>query len=153
LPAQAGYYSLVCRVGTLLCALPAASVVETMRPLPLEKLPGVPGFVAGTSIIRGTPQPVIVLGRLLGAEASTPQRLVVVRTGARLAALAVDEVLGFRLLSGSVAAALPPLLSGAARSSVTELGALDGALLAVFDTSSLIPDGVFAVLDQGGAAA
>jgi purine-binding chemotaxis protein CheW len=152
LPAEAGY-TLICRAGTLMCALPAASVVETMRMLPIELLPGVPGFVAGLSIVRGTPLPVIVLSRLLGADASDARRLVVVRAGSRLAALAVDELVGFRSLAGAVVAALPPLLVGAARSAVTELGALDGALLAVLETASVVPDDVFAATDHSGVAA
>lgn len=152
MPSEAGY-TLVCRAGTLLCALPAGSVLETMRPLPVKPLPGLPAFIAGSAIVRGTPLPVIVLGRLLGSQVATPERFVIVRAGPRPVALAVDDVLGFRSLSGAVVAALPPLLAGAARAAVTELGALDGALMAVLETSNLIPEDVFAAMDANGVAA
>ena len=44
--------SLICRVGDLLCAVPLALVGETMRPLPVEPLAGVPSYVRGVAIIR-----------------------------------------------------------------------------------------------------
>jgi purine-binding chemotaxis protein CheW len=150
LPAETGY-TLVCRAGTLLCALPAGSVAETMRPLPVEPLPGLPGFVSGSSIVRGAPVPVVVLSRLLGAETPEAKRFVVVRAGSRFVALAVDDVLGFRSLSGAAVAALPPLLGGAG-AAVTELGALDGALMAVLETARLISEEVFAAIDDSVAA-
>lgn len=128
-------------------------VIETMRLLPIEPLPGLPQFVAGSAIIRGLPLPVIVLSRLLDAETGPARRLVVVRAGQRFVALAIDDVLGFRDLSHDIVATLPPLLSGAARSAVTELGALDGALMAVLDTASLVPDDVLAAIDRSVVAA
>jgi purine-binding chemotaxis protein CheW len=152
-PAAEASFSLICRAGTLLCALRASSVVETMRPLPIEALPGAPDFVIGSAIIRGQPLPVIELSRLLGAEIGTPGRLVVIRAASRLAALAVTELVGFRSLSGAIVATLPPLLSGAARSAVAQLGTLDRELMAVLDTASLIPDAVFTAIDRNMVAA
>jgi len=147
-PAAEASLSLICRAGTLLCALRAQSVVETMRPLPIEVLPGSPDFVAGSAIIRGQPLPVIELSRLLGAEIGVAGRLVVIRAASRLAALAVTDILGFRSLTSAMVATLPPLLSGAARSAVAQLGTLDRELMAVLDTASLIPDAVFSAIDR-----
>jgi purine-binding chemotaxis protein CheW len=59
--------TLLCRVRERLCALPLAHVVETMRPLPIEPLGGMPGFVQGIAIIRGAPVPVVDAGALLGS--------------------------------------------------------------------------------------
>jgi hypothetical protein len=52
---------LISRVQSRLCALALESVLETMRPLPIEPLAGVPEFVRGLPVIRGTPLPVIAL--------------------------------------------------------------------------------------------
>jgi hypothetical protein len=71
-----------------------------------------------------------------------------VRTVTRNVALADGEVLGFRSMSEAVAASLPPLLSGAARSAVAQLGTLDRELIAVLDTASLVPHQVFLALDR-----
>ncbi len=75
---------LLCRVRSWFCALPVVHVEETMRPLPIGPLAGAPDFVAGLSIIRGRPTPVVDTGALLGArDAATPRRLVVLRLGER----------------------------------------------------------------------
>src|SRR5580658_8674545 len=91
--------SLVCRVQNRRCAFPIHYVIETMRPLPSEPVPGAPGFVDGLSIIRGGPVPVVDMARLLGSDAGQPSRFVCIRTDHGTVALAVDEVLGVRILS------------------------------------------------------
>jgi hypothetical protein len=53
-PYDAGL-SLLCRVDTRLCALPLATVLETLRRLSIEPLAGAPAFVLGRSVIRGAP--------------------------------------------------------------------------------------------------
>ncbi|HVZ36331.1 MAG TPA: chemotaxis protein CheW, partial [Polyangiaceae bacterium] len=59
---------LVCRVRARLCALPVTQVVETLRPLPAERLAGMPAFVTGVGMIRGEPVPIVDPGLLLGDE-------------------------------------------------------------------------------------
>lgn len=49
-----------------LCAFPLESVIEVMRPLPIEPLPDVPAYVLGASLVRGLPTPIVDLGALLG---------------------------------------------------------------------------------------
>jgi purine-binding chemotaxis protein CheW len=49
--AAMGSRSLVVRVCARLCVVPLAHVVETMRPLPVERIAGTPSFVRGVSII------------------------------------------------------------------------------------------------------
>jgi purine-binding chemotaxis protein CheW len=73
---------LLCRGSSRLCALPLDSVAETMRPLPIEVLPGCPPFVRGVAVIRGRPTPVADLGVLLGAaDPPQPVRFVMLKTG------------------------------------------------------------------------
>jgi chemotaxis signal transduction protein len=51
---------LVVMVGTRACAIPLHHVAETLRPLPIQSVAGMPNFVRGVSVIRGTPTPVVV---------------------------------------------------------------------------------------------
>jgi purine-binding chemotaxis protein CheW len=133
---------VVCRTGPHLCALPLENVVETMRPLPVERIARAPRFVRGLSIIRGVPLPIVDTGSLFGESHSEPQRLVTVRVGDRLIALGVDSVLGVRSISGSASTALPPLLRDADGDVVSAIGILDAELLLFLQTARILPDGL-----------
>jgi purine-binding chemotaxis protein CheW len=142
--------ALVCRVRSTLCALPLSSVIETLRPLPIEPLGGAPPFVCGVSIIRGEPMPVVDGGLLIGVGQARATRLVTLRVGARSVALAVDAVLGVRSFEAAGLRGLPPLLREAASTTVAALGSLDQELLVVLESGRLVPEQVFAGLDQVG---
>jgi purine-binding chemotaxis protein CheW len=87
--------SLVFRAGSLLCALPLDDIAETMRPLPVRPLAGMPQHVAGVSVVRGTPVPVVDVAALLGDDSNTaPSRFIVVRGEHGQAALATGDVVG-----------------------------------------------------------
>lgn len=147
-----GVVSVLVRTRTLVCALPAASVVETMRPLPTEPFAGQPQFVRGVSIIRGHPTPVVDVGRLVGGgETASVTRFVTVRTGDRIAALAVDAVLGLAPLDATRATELPSLLRHAGEDVVAALGTLDSSLLAVLDATRVVPDSVWRSLDKAAS--
>ncbi len=146
--------ALLCRVGTRVCALPIAHVEETMRPLPIEQLAGMPAFVLGLSIIRGSPIPVIDANVLL---ASAPkdgriQRFVTVKIGARRAALLVDAVIGVRALESTSTEALPPLLSHTASDVLQAVGALDADLLLVLRSARIVPESVWSTIEMHLAA-
>ncbi|MDO9015980.1 MAG: chemotaxis protein CheW [Myxococcales bacterium] len=142
--------SLVCTAGGRRCALPVGHVIETMRPLPVELVVGVPDFVAGLALIRGAPTPVVDLGRLLGATAAAPWgRFVVVAAGGRRVALAVDAVLGVRALDAAALEALPPLVEDAA-GPIAALAALDGELLVVIRGARLVPEAALEALSRAG---
>ena len=143
--------TLLVRAGGRACALPIEHVVETMRPLPLSPLAGTPPFVLGVAVIRGEPVPVVHLGLLLGAREAPPRRFVVVRCGARRAAVAVDEVAGVAALDGVADA--PPLVAAAAQGAVEALAAAGAELLVVLRAARLVPDGVWAALERGAGAA
>lgn len=129
---------LLCRAGRMLCALPLAHVVETMRPLPVDAIGAAPTSVLGLALVRGEPTLVIDLARLLGAGESSPRRFVSVRTGSRTVALAVDEVIGTRALSRDELRALPPLLREAELDSIAAIGRHDAELLAVLESGQIV---------------
>lgn len=144
--------SLLCRAGAVLCAIPLGYVVETMRPLPIEPLPGTPPFVRGLSVIRGVPTPVVDASLLLGETPSAaPGRFVTMEVGERPVALAVESVIGVRALSALTFAELPPLARAAAAGVVAAISTLDAELLLVLEAARLLPDG--ALPDGAGAGA
>jgi purine-binding chemotaxis protein CheW len=140
---------LICRVGSRLCGIPLEHVVETMRPLPVEPLSHLPGFVDGLSLIRGRPTPVLDAHRLLGADGGQKRRAryVTIRLGRRNAALAVDAVLGVRHVAAAELADLPGLLREPRNELVQALGMLDHELLVVLERSRLLPESVWETLD------
>jgi purine-binding chemotaxis protein CheW len=134
--------SLLLRIAGRLCALPLAHVIETMRPLPVEPVAGAPRGVQGVSIVRGRAVPVVDAARLFDRPSGMPTRFVTLRAGDRVAALAVDEVLGVRVLAAASLDALPALLSAAAAESVSAIGTLDAELLLILDAARMIPEEV-----------
>jgi purine-binding chemotaxis protein CheW len=144
--------SLICRVRARLCAIPLAQVVETMRPLPVEPLPDMPGFVRGLATIRGKPTPVVDAGGVLGESGpGRPTRFVTVRAGERLVALGVEEVLEIRDLTLASLETLPPLLREAGAEIVSAIGRLDAELLVVLEAARVLPDSVWQGLEASEA--
>lgn len=96
---------------SLAIGIPLSSVVETMRPLPVE-LPAsaLPSHVLGLAVIRGAKVLVIDLATLLGHGTSPATRLVTIRTRAGVVALAVTWVAGLRKFESREFEALLPLL-------------------------------------------
>jgi purine-binding chemotaxis protein CheW len=131
---------LLCRVPARLIGLPIEHVIETMRPLPVERVSGAPHYVTGLSVIRGAPVPVVDTSRLLGGAGLQPERFVTVRAGDRTVALAVGRVLGTRTVSTEWLHDLPPLLRSAGARIVAAMGNLDEQLLLVLRSAHLVPD-------------
>jgi purine-binding chemotaxis protein CheW len=131
---------LLCRARALVCALPLAHVVETMRPLPIDVVGGAPEFVTGVSRIRGEHMPVVDLGRILGLpDDAVISRFVILRYGGRSVALGVEGIIGVGRIPRATSNALPPLLKGAREGAVTALRDRDAELLLVLDTARLLP--------------
>jgi purine-binding chemotaxis protein CheW len=153
--ANIGLKILLCRTGSVVCGLRLENIAETMRPLPIETVSGMPEFVSGVSIIRGAPVPVVDLARLLGQQSeATNSRFVLVRADGRHVALSVAEVMGIRTLDARSLEALPPLLLGGAHAEfVTALGALDAHLLLVLESGRILPESVWSDLRVGGDGA
>ena len=136
----------------MVCALPLQHVSETMRPLPLESVQGMPDFLLGLSIIRGTPIPVVDLARLVGnGVPEAPARLVVVSVAERRVALAVQAVLDVRTLGPAALGKLPPLLTDASAEFIGAVGALDTQLLMVLNTAKILPGSIWAELESKSA--
>jgi len=145
---EARMLSLVCSVGTRLCAVPLEHIVETMRPPPTAVLAGAPQFVQGVSIIRGEVVPVVDVASLLGVGESRSARLGTISVGQRRLALAVDAVLGVRAVSGRSVGELPPLLGDVSAGVISAIGTLDSELLLVLRSARLVPESVWALIDQ-----
>lgn len=135
---------LACRLCERTCALPLELVIETMRPLPIEEVSGMPRSVLGVAVVRGAPVPVVDPRRLFGTPNSVALRWVTVRTGARTVALAVDHVIGVRTIESSRLTELPPLLADAAEGAIEAIASSDADLLLVLDATRLAPEELFA---------
>lgn len=144
---------LLCDVDGRICAIPATDIVETMRSLPVEPLTGTPDCVAGVSIIRGAPVPVVDAAKLLGGVRARRGWIVVLKVGQRRVALAVDAVVGLRLVDEAEARDLPPLLRNAGTAMISALGALDSALMVSLETMRILPEPILAKLEADAVAA
>ena len=144
-----GEQVVLVQAGSHRCALPVGVVLETLRPLPLRPLAGAPAEVLGVAVVRGSPVPVVDLAVLVGGapSASPARRWVMVRCGARAAALAVDGVTGIRRLPPGAATA--PLLAGAAQGALAALRVRDAELVVVLEASRLLPEGTLEALEHG----
>jgi purine-binding chemotaxis protein CheW len=145
---------LVVTSGDHTCALPVHDVVETLRPLPVQAVVGMPAFVLGLSMVRGMPVPVVDLAALLEGRSARPgaRRWLSVRVEARHVALAVDDVVGVRTLDDAAVRALPPLLRHAGDEGVVALGILDAQLLVLLGAARLLSDSTLQVGTPSAAA-
>ena len=136
---------LFVRAGAHRCALPVSAVVETMRPLPIRPLAGLPACVRGVAVVRGKPLPVVDLGCLIGGAPTEIGRLVTVRANDRTLSLAVTHVRGVGALDPAALSALPSLLGAAAAQA---LGAEAGELLQVLDGARLLTEDLERAIDE-----
>jgi purine-binding chemotaxis protein CheW len=143
---------LLCRIGSRIGALALKDVREIMRPLPIEPLNGMPGFVLGLAVVRGLPVPVIGASQLFSPSTSiavrAPARFVSLKLGERTASLAVDAVLDVRSMAIETLATIPPLLREAAAELVSAISALDTELLLVLEAARLVPDSVWDAINS-----
>jgi purine-binding chemotaxis protein CheW len=146
-PADATTAWLMCRAGSMLCALPVDQVGETMRALPLEPFAAAPRYVLGLSIIRGVPVPVVDVGLIVGGAPTQAVRFVTIKTADRTVAVAFSRVIGISSIAADMSGQLPPLLDNAATETVAAVGARDAELLVFLRASRLVPEDVFAALD------
>jgi purine-binding chemotaxis protein CheW len=130
------------RAGDLLCALPIASVIETLRSPPIMAIAGTPGWVRGVAVIRGATVAVVDLGILLGSGAGAREqpRVITLRVGSRIVGLAVDSIVGVREFERSLLSDVPPMLRHAHAEVLTAIGMLDRELLMVLDGSRIITE-------------
>jgi len=130
---------LLCRAGSHSFALPMPHVIETMRPLRIEKLSGAPPLVLGLSIIRGEPVPVIDTAMLFDDQLTNCKRLITARTGNRTIAFAVEAVLGVQAIPSHELERLPALLRNV--EAIEAIKTLDEELVFFLNTARIIPEG------------
>jgi chemotaxis signal transduction protein len=99
-------------------------------------------------LIRGRATPVLDARQLLGSPTTAPPgRYVTLDLGEkrhqRMAALAVDAVVGVRRIEAGALSALPRLLREQNGEIVAALGALDSELMLVLEHSRLLPDSIW----------
>jgi purine-binding chemotaxis protein CheW len=140
--------ALLCRVGLRVYGIELEHVVETMRALAIEPLPGTPPFVLGLALVRGRPIPVVDVARLLGGPTSTPgARFVAIRSGDRGAALAVDSIVGVANLPRETLDSLPPLVGDVTSQAIEAIGTVDQEMLFVLKSTHVVPPSVWALID------
>jgi purine-binding chemotaxis protein CheW len=122
-----------------------------MRPLPVERLAESPPGVAGVSIIRGRPTPILDAGLLISPRPGAPTRFVIIAIDERRSiGLAVDEVLGVRELGQSMLFGLPPLLHENEGTGISRMASLDGELMVILETARIIPESIWAGIEGRG---
>ncbi len=127
---------LVVKVGSRVCAIPLEHVVETMRPLPVERVAGSRAFVLGLAIVRGAPILVLDTSELVGVSRDAPPtRFVMIREGKRAIVLAVDGVVGVVDLDAKFES-LPPLVQSS--DVVDAIASLDEKLLMVLRAARIV---------------
>lgn len=145
---------LLVRVAARWCGLPLGHVIETMRPLPTQKVPGTPPFVAGVALVRGRRTPVVDLRRVFDESLpDEPRRMVTLRTGRpangelRVVAVLVDEVAGVHRIHDAMGNGLPPLLGDATRGAVQDISRLDERLVTTLDAARIVPQDAWPLLE------
>jgi len=142
---------LLCRAGTHLCAMPIEHVIEIMRVLPIEAIPGAPSYVRGLCIIRGAPVPIVDIGSLLGDQVTRAGRLVAIRAGSRTIGIAVEAVEGIRVIDPEAFNQLPPLLRDTVTATIAAIGTLDAELLFFLHAARIVPEDLPVRLSADGA--
>jgi purine-binding chemotaxis protein CheW len=151
---EAGELCLLIRARRQLYALRLEHVEETMRPLPMRPIAGVPPFVRGIAVVRGLPVPVVDAASVVGSgePSSCVTRFVSLAMAGRRVALAVDEVLGLRRIDRTQLSQLPPLLADAGEEVLSAIGTLDTELLMVLRSGHLVPEDAWKTIDAGEAS-
>jgi purine-binding chemotaxis protein CheW len=152
-PAAATVPVLVLDTLSRTCTLPLADVVEILRPLPVVTVPGAPAFVRGVAVIRGEPVPVVDLALLLaGRSSEAVRRFVVLRSGQRRVALAVDGVQGKLELDPRRLRSLPSLVGETSSEVVKAVGLVDDRLLTALEAGRQLVDEAWRAVEGGKGA-
>jgi purine-binding chemotaxis protein CheW len=122
------------------CAVPVAATIETLRPLPLERLPGAPRGILGVSIIRGATVPVVDMAALFDEPEGSASRWVLVRAGERRLGLAVSRLIGVCEIDEAAEVLGPAGAALVAAPFVTAVATHAGRLLAVLDVARILPE-------------
>lgn len=136
---QTGLRLVLFRLGTLVCAAPAAGVREVIPAGSPIRIPGASGSVSGLLNVRGTLLTVVSGSRVIGLAESEepPESVLVLDRRGRSIGLAVDEVLDLvevetdQLEDGEALPGIDPRL-------VRQVGHHGGRVFAVLDIEALV---------------
>ena len=117
--------ALLVRAGGRLCAVPLPQVVEVVRALPIDAIPGAPAFVRGLTIVRGRAVPVASAGSKKAGVRETCTPHFIVPSAAKAA--------------GAWATTVAAKRTRAKRSGGIMLGASRGTVARRYATSGSIP--------------
>jgi len=131
---------LLVEVVSHLCAVPVAATIETLRPLPLERLPGAARGILGLSIVRGETVPVVDMAGLFDEPEGSASRWVLVRAGERRLGLAVSRVMGVREIDEEAEGLSPALGARVAAPFVAVVAMHAGRFVAVLDVARVLPE-------------
>lgn len=135
---------LLVRAADAIVGIPADVVREVMRVPDLRPLPSDIAAVLGAAVIRGSAVSVLDLRRLIGLDDATcPARLVSIRIGTRLIALATDAVIGIARLDETQASA-----QRLAADAVSRLTVRDHELVLLLETLRAIPEAAWQPLES-----
>jgi purine-binding chemotaxis protein CheW len=140
--------TLIVCAGARMYALALVHIIEAFRPLPIQTLQGLPPFVLGVSLVRGSATPVIDLNLLLGsAKAEKITRFVLLRVEPRPIALAVEKVVKICDLDTSHFRELPYMLHDSHTEAISMIGSMDQKLLLILQATRMIPQEIWEKLE------
>lgn len=146
-------HTLLFRIGGWIGALPVGHVGEILRPLPLERVHGLPKFVLGLSVVRGLAVPVVDVSLLLReCDLKDSHRWVVVRAEHRRLVLAVETVLGLRRINLGALEGMPLLLERTRPEYLESMGTLDSQIVVVLRTARILSEEAWQALSTQGMA-
>jgi purine-binding chemotaxis protein CheW len=96
---------------------------------------------------------VVDAGSLVSGVASHATRFVTLKTGSRRIALAVDAVVGVVEIPSGSLDTLPRLFHNTSLDAISAIGTLDSDLLLVLQSTRLVPEELWDVLEAGCAVA
>ena len=132
----AAHRTLLFRAGERTFGCPIEAVREIVPQRRATRLPGAPAAVQGLVNLRGTIVTVVDLSRALGGERpSAPDgSIILVEHGARLAGLAVDEVLDVQTVAAEDVGGAASAPEGAVRG----MGRLGDTVVILLDVTRLV---------------
>lgn len=132
---------LCCRVASEEYAVNIQDIKEIIKPREMTDVPRTPQFVSGVFSLRGVIVPVFDMRRRLGLDEAGDnprERIIVVKKGAGLCGLHVDEVLEVVKIQEQTIEPPPSLLEGIDREFVTGIGRHEGRMLILLNLEKIL---------------
>ena len=138
----AAYHEFLCfRVSDELYGINIMDIKELIKPREVTEVPKAPTFISGVISLRGTIIPIINMVDRLGLRHGTPggrERIIVVRYGASLSGLLVDEIIQVVRIAPEALENTPTLLEGIDRDFVSGIGRSDGRMIILLNLANTV---------------